>query len=334
MAGKPPRSLDVRGDLNHGPSPIAGHGTARPHDLTALRLAYPLPAVAAASTKLTRSGAEWKGCCPFHSDATPSFTIFAQGQRFHCFGCGAGGDVFDFLQRLLGIGLAEALDVLVAGHTPAKPLVPSPPPAPTEQDRSDRIIAAREIWRSAVAAEGTPAETYLRARGIHMPIPASIRFARLRYPRDGGVYPVLVAAVVSPGNRLTGIQRIYLNGKGDEKARVPRSKLSLGKISGGAIRLASAAATMAVTEGLEDGLTLMQVQGHATWVACGAANLPRLILPHRVETVIVGGDNDPTGRDAAARAVAAHLARGIRAHAIFPLEAKDFNAELMRRVGA
>lgn len=44
-------------------------------DLAALRLAHPLPEIAAGSIKLQRSGDEWKGCCPFHADSSPSFTI-------------------------------------------------------------------------------------------------------------------------------------------------------------------------------------------------------------------------------------------------------------------
>ncbi|MBD3747670.1 MAG: virulence-associated protein E, partial [Sphingopyxis terrae] len=45
--------------------------------------------------KLIRAGNELKGCCPFHADRSPSFTIFAGGERFHCFGCGAHGNAID-----------------------------------------------------------------------------------------------------------------------------------------------------------------------------------------------------------------------------------------------
>lgn len=62
-------------------------------DLAALRQSNPLPEIAASILPLTRHGNEWKGCCPFHSDRTPSFTIFAGGQRFHCFGCVASGEL-------------------------------------------------------------------------------------------------------------------------------------------------------------------------------------------------------------------------------------------------
>lgn len=296
-------------------------------DLAALRLAHPLPEIAAGSIKLQRSGDEWKGCCPFHADSSPSFTIFAHGQRFQCFGCGAGGDVLDFVQRLHGVGLREAAAMIAGSNLPAVHLAAAP-----VDDRSVRIAAARAIWRAAVPAASTLAETYLRSRGIHIHIPDSIRFARLSYCQGRDLYPVLIAAVASADNHFTGIQRIYLN-DGTGKAQVAKPKLSLGRIAGGAIRLAPAARKLFVTEGLEDGLTLQQAQGCATWVACGAAMLPRLVLPAGVNEVVIGADNDGAGRDAAERAVATFRHQGIRARAVFPLEAKDFNAELMDGLG-
>lgn len=70
-------------------------------DLDAIRREYPLPAIAGKLVALRQAGAEFKACCPFHADRSPSFTIFSGGQRFHCFGCGAAGDVLDFVQRRL-----------------------------------------------------------------------------------------------------------------------------------------------------------------------------------------------------------------------------------------
>ena len=77
-------------------------------DTQAIRTSNPLPSIVAARVKLQRAGNEWKGCCPFHADRSPSFTIFAGGDRFHCFGCGASGDVLDFVQRAYGVSLPEA----------------------------------------------------------------------------------------------------------------------------------------------------------------------------------------------------------------------------------
>lgn len=75
-------------------------------DFDKIRREYPLPEIAAASgLKLERDGKEFKACCPFHGDKTPSFSIFPSRQKhwlYQCFGCGAAGDVIDFYQERYG----------------------------------------------------------------------------------------------------------------------------------------------------------------------------------------------------------------------------------------
>ena len=55
-------------------------------DIDAIRCDNPLPDVAARIVDLRPAGKEWVACCPFHSDRSPSFTIFDDGRRFQCFG--------------------------------------------------------------------------------------------------------------------------------------------------------------------------------------------------------------------------------------------------------
>jgi len=64
---------------------------------------------------IERDGDEFVSCCPFHSEDTPSFTIFTgkdHVQRFQCFGCGAKGDVLDFVRGIKGVELREAISIL------------------------------------------------------------------------------------------------------------------------------------------------------------------------------------------------------------------------------
>lgn len=61
---------------------------------------------------LKRSGRNLKACCPFHQEKTPSFMVHPEKQLYHCFGCGAGGDVFSFLMRYENLTFPEALKVL------------------------------------------------------------------------------------------------------------------------------------------------------------------------------------------------------------------------------
>src|SRR4029453_8069727 len=58
---------------------------------------------------LTRSGQNLKGLCPFHQEKGPSFTVSPSRQIFHCFGCGAGGNVFTFLTRITGASFPETV---------------------------------------------------------------------------------------------------------------------------------------------------------------------------------------------------------------------------------
>ena len=298
-------------------------------DLNAIRSKNPLPGVVGAVVKLQRVGNEFKACCPFHSEKTPSFTIYHGGHRFQCFGCGASGDVFDFLGRLHGVGLREAADMLAGGELPSVEYAPV-----AVNDAGDRLDEARSIWRNAVAPQGTPVESYLRSRALHLPIPETIRFARLRYGTKGLEHPVLVAAVSSLDGGLSGIQRTYLAADGNGKLAVSKPKLSLGRVSGGAIRLAPVSASLVVCEGLEDGLTLQQELGLAVWVAAGASMLPAMRFPDLVESVAIGGDADEPGRAAARKAAEAYALRGIASRVFFPVDAKDFNDELMGKVRA
>ncbi|MCL2105421.1 MAG: DNA primase, partial [Kiritimatiellaeota bacterium] len=58
---------------------------------------------------LKRSGATYKGCCPFHREKTPSFHVNPMRQRYHCFGCGEDGDIFTFLQKQDGLQFMDAV---------------------------------------------------------------------------------------------------------------------------------------------------------------------------------------------------------------------------------
>jgi DNA primase len=298
-------------------------------DIEAIRSANPLPSVAGAQVRLHRAGNEWKGCCPFHADRSPSFTIFGGGVRFHCFGCGANGDVLDFLQLLLGVSLRDAASLLDSGDVPTIEIAPA-----LERDDTNRLDQARSIWRKSLPAQGTLVETYLAFRNLTLPIPETIRFTYLRYGKTGREYPVLVAAITSVDRKLTGIQRTYLADDGMGKADVPKPKLSLGRVSGGAIRLAPAAQELIVCEGLEDGLTLQQTLGRAVWVAAGASMLPAMRFPPAVRSVAIGGDADAAGEAAAWKAKLAFAGQGLIARTFFPLGAKDFNAEIMQGAGA
>ena len=290
----------------------------------AVRQGVSLSSLAGKSLKLRRAGREWRACCPFHADRTPSFTIYADDSRFMCFGCGAEGDVLDFVMRLHRVRLPEALELLSSEGEWALAV---PQSAPIQAFESDRSGEASAVWNSAQPAPGTIAEAYLRSRGITISLPDSIRFAELPLSRRAPM-PALVAAVSTVEGEVKGIQRTFLSTDPIGKARLPggKVKFSLGRVLGGAIRLGPADHSLIVTEGLEDGLTLMQGLGRSAWVAAGAGMLPSMQLPAIVRAVVIGADNDAAGQVAANKAADAFAASGRQVRIMRPSEQfKDFN---------
>lgn len=87
--------------------------------------------------KLERDGNEFVACCPFHSEDTPSFTIFRGKdgvERFHCFGCGERGDILDYVQKIKGVDLREAIQILGGGGRTDR------------RNISPRVVAAHDIY--------------------------------------------------------------------------------------------------------------------------------------------------------------------------------------------
>src|SRR6185369_16290691 len=62
--------------------------------------------------QLKGAGNTLKGLCPFHSEKTPSFSVHREKQVFYCFGCHAGGDVFQFVQQIEKVSFPEALEII------------------------------------------------------------------------------------------------------------------------------------------------------------------------------------------------------------------------------
>jgi len=88
-------------------------------DIQQIRNRVNLVDVIAEHLPLKKSGRTWRGLCPFHNENTPSFHVDPAKQLYHCFGCGAGGDVFTFLQKKEGLDFREAIEALAGkiGYT-------------------------------------------------------------------------------------------------------------------------------------------------------------------------------------------------------------------------
>ena len=133
--------------------------------LDELRARTPIAAVVGRKTKLTRAGRQWKGCCPFHGEKTPSLYVY--DDHFHCFGCGAHGDAISFVMQSEGAGFMEAVERL-AGEAGLD--VPKPVPDAAERRRLDLHgvleAACATYQRRLFAPEGRAALGYLQERGL------------------------------------------------------------------------------------------------------------------------------------------------------------------------
>jgi DNA primase len=118
--------------------------------------------------KLTKSGRNFKGLCPFHAEKTPSFYVFPEREGWHCFGCGLGGDAFSFVMRSENVEFAEALRILAgrAGVT----LTPRNAQR-AENSREKRMYeingaAARYFQSMLFGPSGQAALRYVEERGL------------------------------------------------------------------------------------------------------------------------------------------------------------------------
>jgi DNA primase len=85
-----------------------------PQWLDELRARVTLSSVVMRTTKLQKAGREWKACCPFHNEKSPSFTVSDEKGFYHCFGCGAHGDVIRWMTDQRGLSFMDAVKELAS----------------------------------------------------------------------------------------------------------------------------------------------------------------------------------------------------------------------------
>ena len=191
-------------------------------------------------------------------------------------------------------------------------LIPVPPPSPKPVLDVDRVAAARRIWERARPISGTLAETYLRGRALTLHLPPTLRYATLKHP-SCGESPCMVAAVtVWPSKELRAVHRTFLAHDGRGKAQVEPNKMALGPIRGGAVRLAPLGETLAVAEGVETALSILQETGIPTWAALSTSGMRSLVVPETVREIIIAADADQAGISAAISAADRWTAQGRR----------------------
>lgn len=267
-----------------------------------------------------RSGSWWRCRCPVHHSGSPTLAVRDTpkgGVEVRCFaGCGAAAVKAELRRR----GLIEE-----KSGTPAA--APDPEAeAQQRRDRQRRIESAGWVWGETVPANYI-IETYLGGRLILDPVPATIRLHRaLRHKEADCRRPAMVAMVQHAEHEgLVAVHCTYLRTDGSGKAALDPVKRCIGPVGGGAVRLAPAAETIAVTEGIESGLSYMEHTGTPTWVALSAPGIRALVLPEEVRHVVIAADSDPVGIMAARAAARRWLAEGRKVGIARPPVGFDFN---------
>ena len=119
--------------------------------------------------QLKRAGSNLVGCCPFHSERTPSFTVFLNRENFYCFGCGAGGDVITFVMKMQNVDYITAVEYLAARaglQMPEDNLFPKEKKVNRERFYEMNKAAARFFHSSLMASENKDALAYITNRGL------------------------------------------------------------------------------------------------------------------------------------------------------------------------
>src|SRR5215467_6568544 len=135
--------------------------------LAELRSAADIVQVVGEHTRLKKAGRSWKGLCPFHNERTPSFTVDREKGLYHCFGCGAGGDVIHFVRQMDRLDFPEAVEALASRFGVSIPRRASRSP---RDDRREKILealsAAHRFYMAEIGKPGNKAAGYLKQRGV------------------------------------------------------------------------------------------------------------------------------------------------------------------------
>ncbi len=235
-------------------------------------------------------------------DRSPSLSICDGAAGILVF-CHAGCDARDVLAELRRRGLLDdGPERAQRGPGASKPRHEPIEPSPE----------ALALWRSAAPIHGTIAERYLRARGITILPPPTLRFLR-EYPHiPGRVHlPALVAALQASDRRIIAVQVTMIDPRGDRKAQVRFARKTFGHMHDGAVRLGPAGEVLGLAEGVETGLSAMQLFDLPVWCALGAGRMHSVMIPDSVRELHVFADRDEAGERAVERTLEAHSHRRV-----------------------
>ncbi|GGO94951.1 hypothetical protein GCM10011329_17990 [Stakelama pacifica] len=309
----------------------------------AVRSRVRLSSIIGIEVKLEQRGAEHLGLCPFHHDTkVGSFTVNDEKAFYHCFACGAHGDVFTYLEVRKGISFMSALRQLESEQgidfRDAKQQAQFDAEAKRRaREAAEKIEKTRRqaigIWQSGPElSRDNPAALYLNGRGIDFAVfgkyPGALRYRHDCWNRElrRGI-PAMLAQMILPGVGHVATHRTYLEYHRGvwRKAPLDEPKMILGRFTGAHIPLLKgnrSRATLAdippevepfAGEGIENCLSVgMADPGLRIVAAATLENLGALVLGNQTRALTLIHDNDDEVR---AFRVRQALARGDEAEA-------------------
>ena len=294
-------------------------------DIRELKAGHPLgDTVEAAGVVLHGKGRVRQGVCPFHQEAEGSFTVYEDSQRFWCFGCGAGGDVLDFVGRMGGLTLPETIRRLDGdGTTRVTAALVRPKaavPEPALRPRDPVLLTAAVRFYAAQLRRSRTAVDYLASRGIGL---NTVQRLGLGYATGNGLRKHLHTAGFDPNRQRAsglylerGAERFagmvvvpevsgglvhWLVGRAVDAQAKPRFQALPGhKPVLGLACLGPAPSVAIVAEGVFDYLTLT-AWGYPAVAALGTQGMDKVANALRgCPRAFLAFDNDDAGRTAAA----------------------------------
>ncbi len=265
----------------------------------------------AQSLNMRRNGRSWLGDCPACGYRQSCSLSEKDGSPvLYCHACQDPKSVW----QIIKIQNHEYITAKVAKHAKLPP-----------------NQMALKLWENSLPAQGTAVSEYLKARGFMQKCPDDVRYLPKHKHAESGLYfPVMLSAVRDKAGIVRAVHRTFLKSDGSGKASVNPAKMSLGPLVGASVHLASAGPILAISEGIETGLSVMQETGLPVWAALSTAGMIGLELPEVAQQIFLMADNDAPGLKAAKAAATKWACQGRTIKIVFPpIPGSDFN-DLLR----
>ena len=270
---------------------------------------------------LKRYQRSWRGRCPCCDYAAGTFAVRE----------GKAGRAWLYCANGCGRSELEEAVAAATGHRATAMTQGDHDVAAVRERNQERALA---LWQGSGSISGTPADTYLAARGLSgLSASPALRFREDTPHPEGGRLPALIALVSDVSSAPISVHRTFITRDG-RKADVEPAKASLGPVWGGAIRLASTAegGTVVIGEGIESSASAGRLMGLPAWAAISAGNLAKgVLLPPKAVRMVIAADPDEAGREAARQAWLRWIDEGRSVQIAIPDGAGDFNDLLRAR---